>query len=67
MEINNAVFEGYGYCDEVRTKMKKENTIQLVGGFVLACIAVGVIVTGAYLQWPGLYKLADCHCCDDIW
>ena len=25
--------------------MKKENTIQLVGGFVLACIVVGVFVT----------------------
>ena len=47
--------------------MKKENTIQLVGGFVLACIVVGVIVTGAYLEWPGFYKHADCHCCDDIW
>ena len=47
--------------------MKKENTIQLVGGFVLACIVVGVFVTGAYLEWPGFYKHADCHCCDDIW
>ena len=48
MEINNAVFEIAGYCGEVRTKMKKENTIQLVGGFVLACFVVGVFVTGAY-------------------
>ena len=47
--------------------MKKENTIQLVGGFVLACFVVGVFVTGAYLEWPGFYKHADCHCCDDIW
>ena len=46
--------------------MKKENTIQLVGGFVLACIVVGVFVTGAYLEWPGFYKLADRQCCDDI-
>ena len=56
-----------GYCGEGRTKMKKENTIQLVGGFVLACIIVGVFVTGAYLEWPGFYKHADCHCCDHIW
>lgn len=47
--------------------MKKENTIQLVGGFVLACIIVGVFVTGAYLELPGFYKHGDCHCCDDIW
>ena len=48
-------------------KMKKENTIQLVGELVLAYMVVGVFVTGAYLEWPGFYKHADCHCCDDIW
>ena len=47
--------------------MKKENTIQLVGGLVLACIIVGVIVTGFCLKWPGFYRHGDCHCCDDIW
>jgi hypothetical protein len=57
----------YKDCGEVRIKIKKGNTIQLVGGLVLACIIVGVIVTGAYLEWPGFYKHADCHCFDDIW
>lgn len=47
--------------------MKKENTIQLVGGLVLACIIVGGIVTGFCLKWPGFYRHGDCHCCDDIW
>ena len=50
----------------MRMKIKKENTIQLVGGLVLACIIVEVFVTGAYLGWPGFYKHGDCHCCDDI-